>query len=193
MMELRRGFKTEANNYAREFREELGLQPHAPLCPWKLSDLLDIPVLSLSEFRNECPTETHYLTEINRECFSAVTVFHGHRRMIVHNNSHHPRRQASNIAHELSHGILQHPPTEPFSEYGCRNFNKEIEEEANWLGPALLISEEAALHIVKTKMSMEQAVDFYGATQEVINMRINVTGAKMRIDRKKTRSKSGRH
>ncbi|WP_446422494.1 ImmA/IrrE family metallo-endopeptidase [Coleofasciculus sp.] len=181
MMKLRRGFKKEANNYSREFRAELGLKPHAPLCPWKLSDLLGIPVVPLSEFKNECPTQTDYLTQKNRECFSAVTVFNGHRRLIVHNDSHHPHRQASNIAHELSHGILQHPPTAPFSEYGCRNFNKTIEDEANWLGPALLISEEAALHIVKRKISMDEAANFYGATKQVIRMRINVTGAKKRV------------
>lgn len=185
MMVLRRGFKTEANKYSREFRAEMGLKPYEPLCPWQLSDLLGIPIIPLSEFRNDCPTETHYLTQVDQECFSAVTVFHGHRRLIVHNDSHHPRRQASNIAHELSHGILQHPPTEPFNEHGCRNFNQVIEEEANWLGPALLISEEAALHIIKTGMSIDEAANVYRATDDVINMRINVTGAKNRIARKK--------
>lgn len=183
MMALRRGFKTEANNYSREFREELGLRPHEPLCPWKLSALLDIPVVPLSDFRDQHPNETHYLTEVEQECFSAVTVFHGYRRLIVHNNSHHPRRQASNIAHELSHGILQHPPTEPFSEHGCRNFNKEIEEEANWLGPALLISEEAALHIVKQEIPTTDAMKFYKVSGEVIEMRLNVTGAHRRLNR----------
>ena len=184
-MALRRGFKKEANNYAREYRAELRLKRHDPLCPWKLAKLLCIPVTPLSEFRHKCPNEIHYLTKINPKCFSAVTVFHGHRRLIVHNDSHDPQRQASDIVHELSHGILQHPPTVPLSEHGCRNFNKEIEEEANWLGPALLISEEAALHIVKTKMSIDKAVESYGATKEVINMRINVTGAKRRIARRK--------
>lgn len=193
MMVLRRGFKTEANKYSREFREEMGLKPYEPLCPWGLSDLLGIPIIPLSEFMNDCPTETHYLTQIDRECFSAVTVFQGHRRLIVHNDSHHPRRQASNIAHELSHGILQHPPTEPFNEHGCRNFNQAIEEEANWLGPALLISEEAALHIIKTGMSIDEAVNVYRATDDVINMRINVTGAKSRIARKKGGFKASRY
>lgn len=101
--------------------------------------------------------------------------------MIVHNDVHHRYRQASNISHELNHAILLHPPTEPFSEHGCRNFNKEIEEEANWLGPALLISEEAALHIVKTEMSIDEASKFYSVSTKVISMRINVTGARKRI------------
>lgn len=38
-MAFRRGFKTEAEAYAKDFRAELGIQPHMPLCPglidWK--------------------------------------------------------------------------------------------------------------------------------------------------------------
>ncbi|WP_313931715.1 ImmA/IrrE family metallo-endopeptidase [Nostoc punctiforme] len=90
-------------------------------------------------------------------------------------------RQASNVSHELSHSILQHQPDEVFNKCGCRNFNQEYEDEANWLGPALLISEEAALHIVKTPMTIDEAVEYYRASKEVINMRINVTGARKRI------------
>lgn len=99
----------------------------------------------------------------------------------MNNDAHHPHRQASNISHELSHAILLHPPTKPFNQHGCRNFSKDIEDEANWLDPALLISEEAALHIVKTEMSMEEAIEFYSVSKKVITMRVNVTGARKRI------------
>lgn len=180
-MALRRGFKKDANAYAREFREELGLKPHAPLCPRRLATHLAIPVLALSKFQNTIPKAVHCLTIKDTKSFSAVTVFDGRRRLIVHNDAHLPLRQASNISHELSHAILQHPPTEPFNEYGCRNFNPDYEEEANWLGPALLISEEAALHIVRTGMTIAEAVEYYQASKEVINMRLNVTGSRKRI------------
>lgn len=183
-MGLRRGFKTEANAYSKEFRAELGLRPYEPLCPWRLAEHLEIPILPLSEFRDQLPDETDYLMQAGDTAFSAVTVFHGSRRLIVHNDGHSSRRQASNLAHELSHGILGHPPTEPFGEHGCRNFNQEIEEEANWLGPALLISVEAALHIIKRNMSVAQASELYRVTEEVINMRLNVTGARKRLARR---------
>jgi hypothetical protein len=41
--------------------------------------------------------------EQDRESFSAVTIIDGYRRRIIHNDSHHLLRQASNIAHELGH------------------------------------------------------------------------------------------
>ncbi len=180
-VKLRYGFKAEANYYAKEFRLELGIKSYAPLCPWKLAEHLAIPVVPLSEFQNKIPKEVYYLTTEDTKSFSAVTVFDNTRRLIVHNDSHSRLRQASNVAHELSHGILMHPPTAPFSEYGCRNFNKEYEDEANWLGPTLLISEEAALYIVRNDMKIDEAVEHYQVTKEVIKMRINVTGARKRI------------
>ena len=186
-MKLKRGFKKEANDYAKEFREELNKKPFEPLCPWGLANHLLIPILKLSEFNEKEAVE--YLTVINREVLSAVTVFNGRKRIIVHNDSHHPRRQAANIAHELSHAILDHPPTPPFTDAGERFLNadiQEFEDEANWMGPGLLISEEAALHIVRKKIPIHDAVTVYGVSQQLIQMRINVTGAKKRVSRYKS-------
>ena len=183
-MNLPRGFRTEANAYAREFREELGLQPHAPLSPWALAEHLAIPVVALSDFSSEIPAEVCCLLGRERSSFSAATVFRGRRRLIVHNDAHHPRRQASNIAHELSHGILGHPLTPPLNDHGCRHFDKAIEDEANWLGPALLISEEAALFIVERGLSMPDAIRIYGVSEQIITMRINIIGARKRIARR---------
>lgn len=41
---------------------------------------------------------------------SALTVFDGARRLIVHNEQHSAPRQASDICHEQSHGLLLHEP-----------------------------------------------------------------------------------
>jgi hypothetical protein len=42
---LRRGFKTEANDIAREIRGELGLRDVEPLDPWKLAAALEVRVI----------------------------------------------------------------------------------------------------------------------------------------------------
>jgi len=188
--QFRRGFKTEVNGYAREFRADLGLSPHDSLCPWSLAEHLAIPVDPLSSYTSEIPEAVQYYASNDSKSFSAITICDGYRRRIIHNDSHNRRRQASNIAHELSHGILGHMPMPVLDSNGCRHFNREQEDEANWLGPALLISEEAALHIAKLGMSIDDASDLYGATKDVITMRLNVTGAKKRVARMQTRSKS---
>jgi IrrE N-terminal-like domain len=107
-MSLRYGFKSEANDIAREIRSELGLAPIEPLYPWLLAQWLDIPIIELSEFTTAAPAVA-YLLEVEHAVFSAVTVFCGTRRTIVHNDGHLPGRQHSNIAHEVSHGLLHHP------------------------------------------------------------------------------------
>lgn len=180
-MKLRRGFKKEANEYAREFRAELELGPHAPLCPWQLAGHLLIPVFRLSALSSEIRDEVGYLLNDGREFFSAVTLFHGPRRSILHNDRNAKTRQASDLAHELSHAILGHPPTAPFNDVGCRNINKEIEDEAAWLSAALLISEEAAIAIVQSHATIEEASRNYGVSKSLLNMRINVTGARRRV------------
>jgi Zn-dependent peptidase ImmA (M78 family) len=60
-----------------------------------------------------------------------------------------------------------------------------LEAEAQWLGPALLVSEEAALYIAETEMSMAHASSTYGVSEAIIMMRLGVTGASRRIERRR--------
>jgi Zn-dependent peptidase ImmA (M78 family) len=181
-MAYRRGFKSEAEALAREIRAELGLGPLDPLDPFLLADHLEIPVVPLSDIERTnagvCP-----LLTTEQGAFSAVTVFRGNRRLIVHNDAHHPARQNSNIAHELAHGLLLHPPTAALDNKGCREWNEDIEDEAAWLAGALLITEDAALAIVRQRHTLPMAADFYKVSVPMVQYRINCTGARRRVER----------
>jgi Zn-dependent peptidase ImmA (M78 family) len=186
-MALRRGFKAEANSIARAVRSELSLPFPAALNPWKLADHLAIPVITLSEMQELAPKAVHYFSQINSSEFSAVTVFEGTKRIIVYNDSHSLGRQASNISHELSHGILLHSPGAALNENGCRNWDENMENEADWLSGALLISEEAALSIARKEMSISDAAIFYGVSEKMIKWRLQITGAYARVTRTRRR------
>src|SRR5688500_14650443 len=111
-MTLRRGFKTEANDLALEVRAELRLNPHSPLCPFALAENLCIPVLTLKTLEAMDPGVSYSVQALlrdHRSAFSAITVFHGPKRCIVHNDSHAPVRRRANVAHELAHALLHHP------------------------------------------------------------------------------------
>lgn len=180
-MGLRRGFKSEANWYAREMRQELGLPPHGPLCPWRLAAHLEFPLIPLSALALEEPEAAAYFrTTKGQKEFSAITLFKGRERLVVHNDAHDPKRQAADISHELAHGLLNHPPKPPIDASGSRHYDAVLEAEANWLGPALLISDEAALLIVRRGYTLEEASDRYGASVDVVRMRLNVSGASRR-------------
>jgi hypothetical protein len=181
---LRRGFKTEANAHATALRRELRLDVHAPLCPWRLAVFLDVPIVPLTALEPYEPAGVRYLTGKGRDFFSAVTIFigrHGRKRVVFHNDGHAKTRQAANLAHELAHAILCHPPTPPFTP------DPIAEAEAHWLGPTLLVPEAAALHIVEQSMSNDSAARLYGVSESLLDMRLNVTGARTRIARRRGR------
>lgn len=185
-MGLKRGFKTDANWYAREMRRELGLTPRCPLCPWKLARHLDFKLSSLKEFEVLAPEVVAYLrSAAGQKDFSAITLFDGLVRWIIYNDGHARKRQAADIAHELAHGLLLHPSKPPFDGNGSRHYDAEKEAEANWLGPALLISDEAAVWIIEEEMTLHEASDYYSASIHVVRMRLNVSGAAIRVARRR--------
>ena len=109
MVEFRRGFKTRANAIALGLRKQLGLSKAAPLDPRDVFQRLSIQIVAMSEFRSNCPVETEALLSYAGG-FSAMLVPVGQgKRIVIHNDFHSPRRQVSNLAHELAHVLMAHP------------------------------------------------------------------------------------
>lgn len=180
---MRRGFKTEANAIAREVRAELSLSRTSPLNVWRLAEHLEIPVRPLSSLQRAAPDAARLFLNGGQGMFSGVTVFRGPRRTVVFNDAHDPGRQSNDVAHELSHGLLLHTPTAAIDGRGCRVWDKEAEAEADWLSGALLVPEEAAIHIVRRGWSKREAAVRYGVTPKMIQYRLNVTAARTRVQR----------
>jgi Zn-dependent peptidase ImmA (M78 family) len=182
-MGYRRGFKSDANSTAREIREELGLKSTDALDPWRLAEHLAVPVIPLSALSNDVPDAARYLLDIEPEVFSAVTVFYGSRRIIVHNDAHSRGRQASDLSHELAHALLMHGSSPAIDHRGCRLWDQNIEDEAQWLAGALLVTEEAALSVARNDTPLQAAAAQLGVSVAMLRYRINVTGARKRVER----------
>lgn len=182
----RYGFKAEANKFAHELRVEMDVLPEHPLCPWKLATHLAVPVFKLTELP-DCAEKVYLIKGKGKKEFSATVCYEGTKAFIVSNDVHDKKRQASNIAHELAHILLGHPPAPPFDEDGTRDFLVEIEDEADWLGPSLLVSDDAALNAYKLIQSRSYTLsslsDDWKTTEDVIRMRMNLVGAKKRFSR----------
>ena len=172
-----RGFKAKANRIAVKIREQMGLADVAPIDPEAICDRFDIQLIKLSEIAPSCD-----FLGANKSAFSAVTVPRGHQIAIVHNDFHHPYRQRSNICHELGHCFLGHECTPPLTEEGERASNGGIEAEANFLAGTLLITNEAAFHILQSGI-LNQAQDLYGVSGPMLNYRLKVSGAYTRFQR----------
>lgn len=183
-IKLRRGFVTEANRWALELRAELGLAAHDPLCPWRLAAHLEVPIYRLSQLP-ACNERAILLEKRNGHDFSGAVCFDGLAAFIVINDAHETKRQVSDIAHEVAHILLRHPPSNPFQKDGIREFSAEHESEAERLGPTLLISDAAAMRacrlITSKRYHLPGLSDEWGISREVIQMRINLSGARRRV------------
>jgi Zn-dependent peptidase ImmA (M78 family) len=168
---FRRGFKTQANRIAVDIRGKMGLAPTAPIDPFAVCERFDIRVISLSDLDDASP-----FLGSGQSAFSAVTVPCGIDTAIVHNDAHHPYRQRSNICHELAHCFLGHECTPPLTEAGERARDGTIEAEANYLAGTLLMTNEAALHVLRNGI-VSQAQHLYGISSSMLNYRLRVSGA----------------
>jgi IrrE N-terminal-like domain len=168
-----RGFKAEANRIALRVREKMCLPPDAPIDPFEVCGFYDITVIGLSEL--DCDSRPFFSE--HSSSFSAVTVPRGLHRAIVHNDSHHPYRQRSNICHELAHCFLGHDCTPPLTASGERVHDGGIEAEANFLGGTLLIPNDAARRIVMTGLSYQTAQREFGVSADMLEYRLRMSGA----------------
>lgn len=176
-MSWRRGFKTEANRIALRVRAQMGLPPEAPIDPVLVCERYDIQLIKLSDLDRQSP-----FLRTNNSCFSAVTVPCGLNTAIVHNDSHHPYRQRSNICHELAHCFLGHECTPPLTPEGERARDGSVEAEANYLAGTLLLTNEGAWYVMCRQLVAE-AQHLYGISSAMLNYRLRVSGAQTRYSR----------
>lgn len=152
----------------------MGLAAIDPIDPAEVCSYFDIELIKLSQL--DCDTSP-FLNDEN-STFSAVTVPYGAKIAIVHNDSHHPYRQRSNICHELGHCLLGHESTPPLTESGERNRDGGIEGEANYLAGTLLLTNEGARHILYNRLLLPEAQRLYGISQVMLEYRLRVSGAR---------------
>lgn len=186
-MIFRRGFKAEAERIANELRSELGLSAVDRLEPCNLAEHLAVPVVPMTSlptlFERTENGFVGFFREIEPDSFSAVTVFQGSRRIIIHNDSHHLNRQASNLAHELAHCILEHEPAPLTDKSGCRYWRADVESEADWLGAALLIPRDGGLQLARQGLSLEEIAQHFGVSEQLCRWRLHQTGVLRQLER----------
>lgn len=179
---LRYGFKAQCERLVSELRRELGVGVHGPLDPLHLAAHLDVPVEPLSSLRPRVRAAVDHVLHGDRSVLSGLTIFPdwpARRRVVLYNDGNSVARQASDITHELAHGLLLHEPRQAVVR-GCRNYQRDEEDEAAWLSGALLIPAPAAVRIARRGLSEQEAGDEYGVSPDMVRWRLNVTAARRR-------------
>lgn len=179
---LRRGFKTEAEKIAVEYRHILKLKDYDPLPALQLATHLNIEVLSPEKIIGlspNCLNELLHGTGSNN--WSAVTIGKEKPSLIIYNNSHSSVRTESDIMHEIAHIILDHTMGKLDTSFGIllRKYNINQENEAEWLGACLQLPKSALLkYYVFKSYSINQIAEMFNASQAMVNYRIGVSGVK---------------
>lgn len=178
---LPRGFKAESIRLADEVRDEIGLDAYERLDPLALAGHLGISVIKMRDI-GASPWAVAHFTSVEDGAFSALTVCHGHARLIVVNDSHAPTRQASSVTHELAHGLLMHPPRVAIHhETGCRNYDPKLEAEADQLAGVLLVTDAAAMRIARNGGDLRAPAAVLGISVPLLRQRLNLSGATKRV------------
>lgn len=184
-MGLSTRFKNEAEQIAEDIRGELGLQNIESLDPHALLRNLELPAISLADLVRlnggkdpELANAVGLLHSEETSSLSAATVFCGPQRMVVYNESHAEARQNSDLCHEAAHALLLHPPAPALDTFGCRAWNREIEDEAQFLAGTLLIPGKGVRYAAKAGWSLEVVADRFGCSVEMARWRDNVAGGR---------------
>lgn len=184
---LPRGFKSKAERTSIAIRKELGVIAEAPLCGFKLAEYLNVKVYTPSEiFPPDTDIEALVGTKSKDNGWSALTMQTGNgNKIIIHNHLHAPTRQQSNLMHELAHIICEHKKPESNKDitlpFFMRDYDKQQEGEANYLGSALQISREGLIWALKKRMAPVDIAEYYNASLAMVTLRINSTGVKRQL------------
>ena len=174
---LKRGFLKEANECAEEFRLELNLRANDPICPFALAVHLSIKVTPLSMWPGMPQKVIRHFQGPGRDEFSAMTIKPDDYSEIIYNDGCGENRQRSSVMHEIAHIVIGHPMRPPIAGDGCRNFDPDMEYEANEFAYAVLIPPPAALRAVEAFSDLRRAAHYFGVSEQLLRHRVGRTNA----------------
>ena len=178
---LGRGFKTDAERAAVAIRADMRLPPYERLSAVLLAKRLGLHII----YPHDIPGfDEILLTELetqgsDRWSAAYIPTPAPHPDLIINNSKHSLERQEANIFHEIAHQICSHEPDgiEIINGLPIREFSKDKEDQANFLGQALHISKEAVFRVLKNGLTREAICEMFCASRQLVDLRINITGA----------------
>lgn len=181
---MRRGFKASAERLSASAREQVGLGPKDRLDPWRYAETLGILVFGADELNLDA-SHSAQLLQKDASSWSGMTLFEDDVHVVVLNSSHSPARQSSTLMHEIAHILLDHSPANvQISDSGIillSDYSDEQEEEADWLGAALLLPETALLDHRVSGLTIAQVAEVFGVSEDLCSWRCRMTGVEKRL------------
>lgn len=180
---MQRGFKKRANGLSKKARLRLSLGVGDYLDPLVLADAMKAQIID--PINLDIPSETkNILLTIREKEWSALGAHVNEKPAIFINSSHSQTRIEASIMHELAHFILKHEPMGALNYFGIplTRFNKDQEDEAEFLGGCLQIPEECMFPLFAyEKYTIQKLADHFKCSKQVAQMRYNQEGIRYRV------------
>ena len=185
---MKRGFKTQAEQQARDYRQALAIHDSQPLPAKSLAGHLGIHVMTPDEIPGLDSLYSGQLSNRNSKWSAAAVVIpEQNREFIIYNSAHSRPRQESDIMHEIAHIICKHAAVNSEINGSLRSYDKEQEEEARYMGACLQITRVGLLWALRRGMTREQIAKHFLASIDLVRYRQNVPGADKQIARERAR------
>ena len=189
-MALRRGFKAEAERLATDIWTAMHLKPGDCMIALELAMHVGCVVRAADELVGIAKLE--HLKSIQDDAFFACTFkLPKGRNAIVFNPLMPETRRNSDIAHEVSHIVLDHPLSrlERLGDVAFLSCNKQQEEEAAWLSGCLLLPRFALINDLSKGMVSATIADKRNLSKPMVDYRVRVTGVdRQRVAGRRRRS-----
>ena len=188
-MAFRRGFKSQCERRAVEYRKQLGLNNTAPLSSEVLAQHLGVTVWSTDDIAQLSANDVEVLNDERDDSWSALTMRVGTSNLVLFKPVSSSGRRNNVIMHELSHIILGHELAEAcILEDGSLvpgNFNQDQEDEADWLAGTLLLPRPALMAIQSRRTPQQVACEQYQVSAEMLTWRTRMTGVAYQMKRRR--------
>lgn len=152
-----------------------------------MAEIAGGPVFALNDLLSLDPSlkqHVELLIDGHRSDFSAITIFSGQRRCIVHYHQHVPAAPAQQHRSRARSCAAHAPAPSSFVFRWGRIYKQELEEEAGWLGPVLLVPNEAARWALVAGLSTSEAADHFQVSAELMQFRLRMSGAQQIVSRR---------
>lgn len=184
---MRRGFKAEAERLAENIRRDIGKRPSDSLDAVELARHVGAEVRCADELTSL--KKLQKLDQMQPGAFSACTFTIGERQVIVYSPLASSGRTQSDIAHEVSHLVLEHVMSTVQTLGGISFFtcDADEEQEANWLAGCLLLPRRLLYLAAKKGLDSAEIADRYNVSEQMAAFRLRTTGVMRQLQAAKVK------
>lgn len=184
---MRRGFKAEAERLAEKVRHEMGKRPSDSLDALELAQHVGAEVRRADTLTTLEKLQT--LEELQPGAFSACTFTVENKHIIVYSPLASIGRMQSDVAHEVSHILLDHPMKSVQNVGGVGFFtcDADEEQEANWLAGCLLLPRALLYRAAKRGLDIAAIAETYKVSEQMAAFRLRTTGVMRQLEAARAR------